>query len=106
MKQQEMRKIIEQKQKQESIEFLSKLKHNQPVEKGDSKASLVKGSKNAPESPVKKAQDSPMRRTEEKELAEPLSNGALEKKKLYMKKMRNFTIIKKGREDLYEQALN
>jgi hypothetical protein len=47
MKQQEMRKIIEQKQKQESIEFLSKLKHNQPVERGDSKVSLAKGNKNA-----------------------------------------------------------
>ncbi len=47
-----------------------------------------------------------MRRTEEKEVAEALSNGVLEKKKLYIKKVRNFTIIKKGRDDLYEQALN
>jgi hypothetical protein len=106
MKQQEMRKIIEQKQKQESIEFLSKLKHNQPVERGDSKVSLTKGNRNVLESPVKKTQESLVRRTEEKEMAEPLSNGALEKKKLYMKKVRNFTIIKKGRDDLYEQALN
>ena len=35
-----------------------------------------------------------------------MSNPALEKKRQYMKKMRNFTIIKKDREDLYEQALN
>jgi hypothetical protein len=35
-----------------------------------------------------------------------MTNPALDKKRQYIKKIKNFTIIKKVREDLYEQALN
>lgn len=103
MKQQEMRKIEEQKQKEKNLHFLAQLKQsnsrNGSIKPPTPPPLLPSTLQRTPEEQRRRSPTKASEKTEELELSPELS-----RKKEYLKKIRNLKFVHK-KVDLYEQSL-
>lgn len=104
MKQQELRKISEQKKKEGTVQFVAHLKHHPSIPKiSDLHPPNKPNTNKQAESEQFSQHRSPTKRSEAVEEVE--MTPELSKKKAYLNKLRNFS-VKKEKKDLYEQALS